>query len=157
MAARRRKTRSAAPRKRDYAAEYRRRVAGTKKGSPERQRKRGKKPGETAAVKERREEYVEIWGATRAEMKRLRKRAFDHVLAITTGWNDTGDANSDHKPHKWVDEPVRETIRRNMNNLTADLLEMVLSETYDTALSIIGPDPTEEGVNGELFNPWWYH
>ena len=63
-------------RKRDYAAEYRRRVAGTAKGSPERQRKRGHAPppGKTEAGA-RRERELERGAGTTYQRRRTRELA----------------------------------------------------------------------------------
>lgn len=150
MAARRRSS-GKGSRKRDYKAEYARRVAGTKKGSPERQKKRGKAPKEKARDAERREGFEELWGAPFNELRRLRKAAFEHILAVTTRVNDSGDYRSPTHPQKYVEEPNQDHIRRSVNNMNASDLEFVLGDTFSTEASAESP------VDGEFFNPWLYH
>ena len=137
-------------RQRDYKAEYARRVAKGTAAGRTRQEARGhheRERGQTEAGY-RRERSILKYGATPAELTRLRRAAREHILAQL-------GAVGTRAP---VYEP---TVRKGLRMLHARSLETILQYTGRDFRSLGALDLNEVAVlleDDELErNPFWYH
>lgn len=156
---------------RDYKAEYARRVRGTKKGSPERQRARGNRPAFAAGMGEsayRNQRSRLKYGVSENIHRKLRAAAEYHILYELARVKTASSAKV-------------ETVRRGLKLLHAQTLREILNLTghdlkYDASVQ---PDPdgdidgplrelatrmdyqiTAQEVtdeNRQFRNPFWYH
>lgn len=142
----------ATKRKRDYKAEYARRIAKAMAAGKTRQQARGHKPKEHV-VRARKSQAK--YGASPSTMTRLRKQAYDRVLGLY---------------NRVAKNPVSSrTVHRGMRMLHADDLwglvamddvdvisAVKVSDTYLDQLSEYFP-ASMDAINDAEWNPLWYH
>lgn len=150
--------RAGGTRQRDYAAEYRRRLASTarKLGKPrsrltpaERQAARGHK-AEATEKRTRRERVKRQYGVTPERLARLRREARDHIVASLEISRTRGPVNP-------------ETIRRSVGGIGAKGLETLIELPADAIFAMAHRsyddliDEYPELENPDERNPTWYH
>lgn len=144
----------AARRRRDYKAEYARRVAGTAPGSAERQAKRGHKPppGKTEGA-HRRERTMRKFGVSPSTLTRLRAAARDNIVSQLHAVGT----------RKWINEKtvtkglamLHANTLRNLALIDGGAIKQLASLDYgDVAANELFDD--EDADEWEGRNPLWY-
>jgi hypothetical protein len=150
--------RAGGTRQRDYAAEYRRRVASAARKigkapgrltAAERREARGHK-AEAAEKKTRRERIKREYGVTPERLARLRREARDHIAASLESSRTRGPVNT-------------ETIRKSVAAIGREGLELLIEMDGGQIFAMAGMSYADlietypELENPDERNPGWYH